>query len=69
MTGPLGVDYEALFADEAEDGLTEERKLMFYRMDRAALEMGGYRRKFFVSHNPSAWDMADAVIDMNELRA
>lgn len=67
--GATGVDYEALFADEAEDGLTEERKLMFYRMDRAALEMGGYRRKFFVSHNPSAWDMADAVIDMNELRA
>lgn len=64
-----GVNYETLFADEAEDGLTEDMKLKFYRMDRAALEMGGYQRKFFVSHNQSAWNMADAVIDMNMLRS
>lgn len=63
-----GVHYESLFADEAEDGLTEERKLQFYRMDRAALEMGGYRRKFFVSHTPAAWEMADYVIDLGRYR-
>lgn len=59
-----GVHYECLFADEAEDGLTQERKEQFYRMDRAALALGGYRRKFFISHNPQAWEMADHVIDL-----
>lgn len=63
-----GMEYECLFADEAEDGLTAERKQMFYRMDRAALESGGYKRKFFVSHNPEAWSMADAVIRLDDWR-
>jgi exonuclease SbcC len=64
-----GMHYETLFADEAEDGLTQERKAQFYRMDRAALNIGGYQRKFFVSHNPDAWAMAEAVIDMNDYRS
>lgn len=63
-----GVHYECLFADEAEDGLTEERKEQFYRMDRAALDLGGYRRKFFISHNPRAWEMADHVINLADYR-
>ena len=62
-----GMRFGTLFSDEAEDGLTQERKNQFYRMDRAALDMGGYERKFFVSHNPDAWSMADAVIDMGQL--
>lgn len=64
-----GVNFETLFADEAEDGLTAERKQMFYRMDRAAMDIGGYGRKIFISHNPDAWNLADAVIDMEMLRA
>ena len=59
-----GQHYECLFADEAEDGLTQERKTQFYQMDRAALAMGGYRRKYFISHNPEAWAMADHVINL-----
>ena len=63
-----GVDYETLIADEAEDGLTQERKTMFYKMDRAMLERGGYRRKYCVSHNPEAWALADYVINLDEHR-
>jgi hypothetical protein len=37
-------------------------------MDRAALELGGYQRKFFISHNPEAWALADVVIDTGALR-
>ncbi len=33
-------------------------------MDRAALELGGYQRMFFISHNPEAWALADAVMEM-----
>lgn len=64
-----GINYEAAFADESEDGLTGERKKMFYAMDRLALQMGGYSRKFSVSHNEDAWAMADAVIDLDQLKA
>jgi exonuclease SbcC len=63
-----GQHYECLFADESDDGLTQERKAQFYRMDRAALAMGGYRRKFFVSHNPDAWASADYVIDLAQYK-
>ena len=63
-----GQHYECLFADEAEDGLTQERKAQFYAMDRAALALGGYRRKFSISHNPEAWAMADHVIDLNGMK-
>lgn len=63
-----GQHYECLFADESEDGLTQERKAQFYRMDRAALAMGGYRRKFFISHNPDAWASADHVIDLAQFK-
>ena len=37
-------------------------------MDRAALELGGYRRKFFISHNPEAWALADVVLDTAGMR-
>ncbi len=46
----------------------QERKQQFYHMDRAALTLGGYHRKFFISHNPEAWVLADAVMEMAGLR-
>ncbi len=64
-----GIEFECLFADESEDGLTEDRKKQFYAMDRRGLELGGYSRKFTVSHNPHAWSLADYVIDMESMRA
>lgn len=63
-----GIDYECGFADEAEDGLTEERKAQMYKMDRAALRIGNYQRKFFISHSPSAWTYADHVIDLKDFK-
>lgn len=63
-----GQHYECLFADEAEDGLTQERKAQFYRMDRAALALGGYQRKYFISHNPDAWAQADHVINLADYK-
>lgn len=63
-----GVKFGTLFSDEAEDGLTAERKRQFYQMDHAALKMGGFNRRYFISHNPEAWSMADAVIDMAQYK-
>lgn len=63
-----GKSYETLFGDEVEDGLTSDKKSLYYRMQRATLERGGYRKMFFVSHNPEAWAVADAVIEMESLK-
>lgn len=62
-----GEHYEATFADEAEDGLTQERKALYYQMQRKALELGGYSLKIFISHDPTAWAEADYVIDMDAM--
>ncbi|WP_323696751.1 hypothetical protein [Thiorhodovibrio litoralis] len=35
----------------------------------AALALGGYQRKCFISHNPEAWALADVVLDTAGLRA
>lgn len=63
-----GMNFGTLFSDEAEDGLTAERKRQFYQMDGAALRMGHFERRYFISHNPEAWSMADAVIDLGAYR-
>ncbi len=65
----VGIQYECAFGDEVEDGLTQERKKQFYHMEREALRLSGYRRKFLVSHDPQAWEMADHVIDVDAMRA
>lgn len=38
--GLADVRYECIFADEAEDGLTAERKSQYFRMDKAAMDLG-----------------------------
>ena len=62
-----GVQFETLFSDEADDGLTAERKQAMYVLDRAALDIGEYGRKYFVSHSPEAQALADAVVNVEGL--
>jgi len=64
-----GMQYECVFSDERDDGLTEERGRQFYLMDRAVLKAGGYKRKFFVSHKKAAWDTADYRINLDGYQA
>lgn len=64
-----GQSYGCLFADESDGALDPERKEMFIRMKRKVMELGGYEREFFISHTPALWDLADAVIDMEQLVA
>jgi hypothetical protein len=42
---------------------------MFMAMKRRVLELGGYAREFFVSQTPELTAMADAVIDLEAMRA
>ncbi|WP_201067658.1 MULTISPECIES: hypothetical protein [Thiorhodovibrio] len=42
----------------------EDREAWASGFSRAALELGSYHRKFFISHNPEAWALADVVLEM-----
>ena len=64
-----GRRYTTLFSDEADGALDPERKRMFMAMKREVLRLGGYEREFFVSQTPELTAMADAVIDLDALKA
>ncbi len=63
-----GRHYECLFADESDGALDGEHKRRFMAMKRRVLELGGYEREIFISHTPELWEMADAVINMEEYK-
>jgi exonuclease SbcC len=42
---------------------------MFMAMKREVLRLGGYEREYFVSQTPELTAMADAVIDLEALKA
>jgi len=64
----IGRRYETAFADEADGALSGENRRMFYQMERRAMEIGQYGRKYFVSHRPESWDDADFVLDLAQYR-
>jgi exonuclease SbcC len=64
-----GRRYTTLFSDEADGALDPERKRMFMAMKREVLRLGGYEREFFISQTPELTAMADAVIDLDAVRA
>ena len=63
-----GRHYGCLFADESDGALDAERKGQFVAMKRKVIDLGGYRREFFITHSPDLWDLADAVIDLSQFR-
>ena len=64
-----GRRYSTLFCDEADGALDPDRKRMFMAMKREVLRLGGYEREYFVSQTPELTAMADAVIDLEALKA
>jgi exonuclease SbcC len=64
----IGMAYETAFADEADGALSADNREMFLNMERRAMTLGNYGRKYFVSHSPAAWEMADYVLDLAEYR-
>lgn len=62
-----GRRYETRFLDEADDGLAADRKRLYYQMSRAAMDLGGYDREYFVSHHPDAAVWAESVINVVDL--
>lgn len=61
--------YGTLFSDEADGALDPAHKRMFGAMKREVLRLGRYQREFFISQTPELAGMADAVIDLEALKA
>jgi exonuclease SbcC len=56
--------YGALFSDEKDGALSPDRKMEFFAVKRAALEIGHHTREFFITQTVELIDMADARIEM-----
>ncbi len=64
-----GRHYECLFSDESDGALDPEKKRQFARMKRRVLELGGYRREFFITHSDEVRSVADHCIDLTTREA
>jgi DNA repair protein SbcC/Rad50 len=42
---------------------------MFMQMKREVLRLGGYEREFYITQTPELAAMADAIIDLDAMRA
>jgi len=62
-----GRQFDTLFSDETDGPLDPDRKRSLFAMKRAMLDVGGYKREFFVSQTPEIQEMADWRIDVSSL--
>lgn len=58
-----GIRCETLYRDEVDGKLDSANADAYPRMLRRAMQMGGFRRCYFVSHRSEVWGQADARID------
>lgn len=65
MNQQSGRNYECRMSDEADGALDAEKKQQYMAMKREVLKIAGLDREFFISHSPSTWALADAVIDLS----
>jgi exonuclease SbcC len=63
-----GRHFDTLFSDEADGPLDLERKRMFMQLKREVLRLGGYGREYFVSQTPELVQLADSVIDLDQIK-
>ena len=55
-----GYQVRALWRDESSDGLDEKNRDKYIQMLRRAMQIGGIRRIFLISHDRRVWSQADA---------
>lgn len=57
------VGMDDLWRDECAGALYPESAPLYVTMLRKALDLGGFHRCFYVSHNPELWSLADARLN------
>lgn len=63
-TSRSGKQYLGLFSDEKDGAFDENKKLEYVDMKSRVLELGGFKREFFISHSEAVQSRADHVIKM-----
>lgn len=67
LSRSTNLNIDSVFSDERDGALDNDgKKVEFFTMKREVLELGGYKREFFISHAPEALDYADAVINIQK---
>jgi DNA repair exonuclease SbcCD ATPase subunit len=61
-----GKDFQTIFCDEDDAGLDIETAQNFTRLYRALMDMGGFKKCFFISHKPECIGLADRVVDLSK---
>lgn len=64
-----GAPFETLFRDEADGALSEEAASRYPEMLRRAVELGGFRNVYFITHRQTCAEQADARIVVSGGRA
>ena len=64
-----GTHIETLYRDEADRGLSDAWASLYPPMLRRAMELGGFRNVFFISHRQQAWEQADVLLRVEGGRA
>lgn len=64
-----GGQFETLYRDEADTGLSENLRSLFPLMLRRGMEVGGFRNLYFITHHREAWEQADCTIRVSGGRA
>lgn len=54
-----GKQYSALMTDERDGALAHDVKRSFFKLKREVLKLGGFESEYFVSHTPTAHELAD----------
>ena len=57
-----GAPFETLFRDEADGALSEEAAARYPEMLRKAVDLGGFRNVYFITHRQTCAEQADARI-------
>lgn len=63
-TSRSGKQYLTMFSDEKDGALHEGKKLEYMDMKKRVLELGGFKKEFFISHSEAVQARADYVIKM-----
>lgn len=61
-------DIRTIIRDECCSALTEENSVRYVKMLRKACDLGGFDQVLFVSHKSCAQDMADHLIDIDQVK-
>ncbi len=64
-TGRSGRQFLALFSDEKDGSLSEDKKLEYVAMKNKVLQLGRFRKEYFISHSVTVQERAHYIININ----